>query len=136
MRLSRLVEVISIALVLSTPGFGQPQGLTAASTTAPSSVVKAPSRSLALPLILPDKDAKELVDLSAQIEGMAPQMPNATAQAEQAAKALNQANLFIANYNRLLAEREAIRLRAAADVCGCKSAEVELTPDGKNVVHK
>lgn len=125
----RLIGLLIILVALSVGS----QAQTKASNAAAVAGATVPA---AASLPLPESDAKSLVELSGQIETMARDMPAANAQAEQSAKLLNQANLFITNYNRLVAERETIRLRAAADVCGCKSTEVELAPDGKSVVRK
>jgi prophage DNA circulation protein len=107
-----------------------------AAAAQPTADTKAAAKAPPDPLRLPDADAKLLVNLSDQIEGMGKNVEAAQKQAEQAVKLLNEANAFIASYNKLIADRQAFIYRQAADVCGCKSDQIELAPDGKSIVKK
>jgi hypothetical protein len=87
-------------------------------------------------LALGADDQKQLDLINDRLATMKPQLEKAQKQQADAQAALNEANSFIAQYNQIESIRVAFLFRIAADVCGCKTSELEWSPDGKSVVRK
>lgn len=96
----------------------------------------APKAVAPVPLKLSIEDQKQLDLISERLTQMRPQLEAAQKQQVDAQARLNEANSFIAQYNQVDALKMAFFFRVAADVCGCKSSELEFTADGRNVVRK
>jgi len=99
-------------------------------TPIPGRVATAPS------LKLSADDQKQLDAINEQISQMKPQLEKAQKQQSDAQAKLQEANAFISQYNQVDALRMAFLFRVAADVCGCKTSELEFSADGKSVVKK
>lgn len=87
-------------------------------------------------LTLPPDDQKQLDLINDRIVQMKPQLEAAQKQRDDAQSRLNEANSFIAQYNTIDAARMAFLFRIAADVCGCKTTDLEFSVDGKSVVKR
>lgn len=130
--MKKIATIVLLTFVLAVVARAQANGPTPVITNVPTTTPAAK----ATPVTLNDVDQKELDQLAQSIAQMLPNTKKAEQQAQDAERALAQANSFISQFNELIARRTALMNRIAADYVGCKTTELELAADGRTVMKK